>query len=187
MAGLPHDVSALVSNEDVSFLRRAAQHHLRNVSEEEAELALRRTVEFGHRSIGPIQLARAAKATLGYPYLMQLVGYYLWEAGNPSATISSEDVDYGIMIAQREFQQRVLEATYRTLSEGDIRFLEAMVPDEGDSYLRDIAKRLGVTSNYASHYRRRLEAQGVVSTRRRGVVGIDLPLFKEYVSKMASV
>jgi Mn-dependent DtxR family transcriptional regulator len=58
--------------------------------------------------------------------------------------------------------------------------------DEGESRIADIAARMGVASNYASHYRRHLEEQGVVSTRRRGVVGVDLPLLKDYVARMAA-
>lgn len=91
----------------------------------------------------------------------------------------------GITLAQADFRQRVLDATYRTLSTVDIRFLEAMLPDQGDSRLADIAARIGVKSNYASRYRIRLERQGIISERKRGVVGFDLPLFKEYVAEMA--
>lgn len=183
MAGLPHEVSMLVSDEEVSFLRRAARYHLGNVTDEEARIALRRTIEFGGRDIAQDDLGHAAHATLGYPYLMQLVGYHIWEAGSDSTTISLRDVEDGTALARVEFEQRVLEATYHSLSEGDVRFLEAMLPDEGDSRLADIAARMGVSSNYASHYRRRLEEQGVVSARRRGIVGIDLPMLKEYVRK----
>ena len=185
MAGLPHDVDSLVSNEDVSFLRRAARHRIGNVSQAEAQIALRRTIELGDRSIGGAALATAAEATLGYPYLMQLVGFHSWDVGAPSPYISESDVRDGIALAQADFKQRVLDATYRTLSAVDIRFLEAMLPDEGNSTLSDVAARMGVRSNYASRYRIRLEEQGIISERRRGVVGFDLPLFKEYVADMA--
>ena len=185
MAGLPHDVSALLSDEDVSFLRRSARHTLGNVTREEAEVALRRTIEYGKRGIGKDELSKAAAATLGYPYLMQLVGYHIWDIGNSEEDISGADVRDGVLLAQADFENRVLSATYQSLSDGDIRFMEAMLPDEGASRLSDIAARMGVASNYASHYRRRLEEQGIVSSLRRGVVGVDLPLFKEYVAKMA--
>lgn len=62
-----------------------------------------------------------------------------------------------------------------------------MVPPRAAGLLVGVSlKELSVTSNYASHYRRRLEEQGVVSTRRRGVVGVDLPLLKDYVARMAA-
>lgn len=56
-----------------------------------------------------------------------------------------------------------------------------MLEDEGDSKLADIAQRLGVKSNYASQYRRRLLEQGVLGERGRGYVGFELPVFREYL------
>ena len=183
MAGLPNNVSSLLGNDDVSFLRRASRRRLGNVSQAEAEVALRRTIEFGGKGIEGGDLSVAAQSTLGYPYLMQLVGYHLWEASAGRDTISTDDVRDGVLIAKGEFEERVLESTCRALSDGDRRFLVAMLPDEGESRIADIAARMGVTSNYASHYRRRLEEKGVVSTHRRGVVGVDLPLLKDYVAR----
>jgi hypothetical protein len=177
---------AIIANDNVSFLRRASRRRLGNVSQAEAEVALRRTIEFGGKSIEGDDLSAAARSTLGYPYLMQLVGYHLWEASADHDTISSDDVRDGVLIARSEFEECVLGSTCRVLSDGDRRFLVAMLPDEGESRIADIATRMGVISNYASHYRRRLEEQGVVSTRRRGVVVVDLPLLKDYVARMAA-
>ena len=53
--------------------------------------------------------------------------------------------------ATREAWHRAsLETTYRELSDKDIEFLLAMLPDSGPSRVSEIAKRMGVASNYAS-------------------------------------
>lgn len=67
------------------------------------------------------------------------------------------------------------------LSDTDLRYLEAMLVDAGDSRSGDIAKRMGVSTSQAAQYRRRLIESGVIGERRRGVVGFDLPYFKEYL------
>lgn len=40
---------------------------------------------------------------------------------------------------------------------------------------------MGVASNYASQYKRRLLESGVIGERGRGVVGFDIPGFREYL------
>ena len=62
---------------------------------------------------------------------------------------------------------------YRELFEQDVQFLEAMLPDSGDvSSISNVAKRMGVSSNYASKYRARLIEQGVIG--ERGAVGLAM-------------
>ena len=45
--------------------------------------------------------------------------------------------------------------------------------------------RMGVASNYASQYKRRLLEGGVIGERRRGLVGFDIPAFRELLSQEA--
>ena len=84
-------------------------------------------------------------------------------------------------MAQAEFRSYVLESTYRDLSDGDLAFLKAMLPDEGASSMRDIAERLGKSSSYASTYRERLLRQGVIGEPDRNAVGFELPGFREFL------
>ena len=44
---------------------------------------------------------------------------------------------------------------------------------------------MGVASNYASQYKRRLLEDGVIGERRRGLVGFDIPAFREFLSQEA--
>ena len=45
---------------------------------------------------------------------------------------------------------------------------------------------MGFASNYASQYKRRLLEDGVIGERGRGLVGFDIPAFKEFLSEKAS-
>lgn len=102
-----------------------------------------------------------------------------------SSSITAEDMEAGIALARNDLEQRVLAPTYRELSNSDVAFLEAMLPDEGTSSIADVAKRMGVSSNYASQYRSRLIEQGVIGSRGRGKVAFDMPFFREYVANQA--
>ena len=55
-----------------------------------------------------------------------------------------------------------------------------MLPDSGPSRVSEIAKRMGVASNYTSQYKRRLLEDGVIGERGRGLVGFDIPAFREF-------
>lgn len=183
MAGLPYKVSSLLREDSVSFLRRAQLHQLGRIADAEIADALSKTVRQAGRELAVEALDESIRAIEGFPYMMQLVGYRSWNVRPNERTISVPDVREGASLARLEMRDRILETTYRELSDGDLRFLRAMLPDEHESRLSDIARRMGVTSSYASQYRRRLLEEGVIGERGRGVVGFDIPAFREFLAE----
>lgn len=180
MAGLPSNIAQLISDESVSFLRRARQCYLGRIADGDIEIAFRRTIADGGASIADDALAEAVRAIEGYPYMLQLVGYWTWEQAD-SPVIVKLDVERGVRLATQELRDGVLAATYRELSKGDIRFLEAMLDDAGSSSLSDISSRMGVKSNYASKYKERLLVSGILRECGGGTYAVDLPGFKDFV------
>ena len=77
----------------------------------------------------------------------------------------------------------MLESTYRDLSDGDVAFLKAMLPDDGQSLMKDVATRMGKSRSYASAYRERLLRQGVIGEPDRNAVGFEPPGFREYFAE----
>lgn len=183
MAGLPHAVSMLLNDEDVSFLRRSRKHVLGRIPDGEIRDALLFTIEQESRTIDTLALDEAVSVIDGFPYMMQLVGYRMWAESPRIERITLEDARHGIELAKREMVEGILEYTYRELSDGDRRFLMAMLPDKKDSAIADIACRMGVKSNYASQYKRRLIAQGIVGEYGRGYVRFDMPVFRDYLEQ----
>lgn len=183
MAGLPHNVSRLLRDDDVSFLRRSRKHSLGRISDSEIRTAFALTVEEGGKSIDSDALGEAVHAIDGFPYMMQLVGYYSWSEARKCETLSRCDVLSGIQLARREMVQGVLEYTYMDLSKGDKKFLAAMIDGGQDVSLATIAERMNVKSNYASQYKRRLLEQGVIGEHHKGYVRFELPAFREYLKE----
>lgn len=182
MAGLPHNVSSLLSNKTVSFLRRAQHYKLGRIADYDVKDALGRTIRENGREIDDDSLDLAVRGIDGFPFLMQLVGYRSWDMSLDSQLISAEDVARGIELGKAELEDRILEATFRELSPEDIRFVVAMLEDEGDSRISDIVARLERSPAQVSQYRRRLIDAGVIGERSRGVVGFDLPYFRDYLA-----
>lgn len=187
MAGLPGNVSSLISDDTVSFLRRAFKHRLGRIADYEVEDALRKTVEEGGRRIDDKGLSMAVEAIDGFPYLMQLVGYRAWDQHPETDAISQEDVANAVALAHLEMEDRILEATFYELSEGDKRVLSAMLADGEVSRMTDIAARIGENSGYVSVYKNRLVEAGVVAEKGRGILAFDMPGLREYLGKKLPV
>lgn len=181
MAGLPNNVSGLLSNKSASFLRRAKQYRLGRISDADMAFAIRQTMEGGGRSIERDALDLAVRASSGFPYMMQLVGFHTWESCTGTGDIDADAVTRGIEVASFDMRDGVYRSTLRDLSSRDIDFLQAMLQDEGVSRMADIAQRMGVSSSYASQYRLRLIDQGVIGERGRGHVWFDIPGFDRYL------
>ena len=183
MAGLPNNISALLNDKSVSFLRRAQQHKLDTIPDPDVREAFRETAAIGDRGVTSDALEACVSAIEGYPYMLQLVGFRCWQASNLSGVISAEAAERGIEDAREDFRSHILEPTFRELYEVDVRFIEAMLADDRESRISDVAKRMGVESRYASKYRSRLLAEGVIEQVARGVVRFALPEFKAFVQE----
>lgn len=164
MAGLPFQVSELVDDKRISFLRRAVKRRLARLSDADVENAFIATVEDAGKRIGHDAVKLAVEAAEGFPYMMQLVGYRFWAASR-GEEITLQDVERGAAQAAEEFRSGVLETTLSELSPKDVEFCLAMLNGTGPSRLSDIAARMGVKSNYASQYKRRLLLAGVIEER----------------------
>ena len=183
MAGLPNNISALLNDKSVSFLRRAQQHKLGAIPDPDVREAFRETAAIGGREVASDALEACVSAIGGYPYMLQLVGFRCWQASNLSGIISAEAAKRGIEDAHEDFRSHILEPTFRELSEMDLRFVEAMLVDKRESRISDIAKRMDVESRYASKYRSRLLAEGVIEQVARGIVRFALPEFKAFAQE----
>ncbi len=180
MAGLPYHIHKLVSGESTSFVRRSMQYRLSSLPDSAVESAFRKTIEDAGGHIQPDALAECVTAIEGFPYMLQLVGYRAWEESG-GQSITRENARNAIATAQKEFEERIIEATVRELSDRDLQFLGAMLEDDRESRLGDIADRMGVKPSYATKYKSRLLNQGVIDEPARGRAVFAIPGLRAYL------
>lgn len=185
-AGLPAAVSSLLADEVLTFLRRADRHHLGAVPVAEVAEAIRKPIEDAGKRISEVALGKAAQATGGYPFLIQLIGYHVWNKSRSSTEITDAAVDDAIVAARRRIGSLVLEPSLADISAVDRSFLVAMAADEGPSRLSDIAERLGVSSTYAGQYRLRLIQAELVEPLGRGELVFTMPYLRDYLLSHAA-
>ena len=132
-AGLPAAVQDLLSEDVSTFLRRARRYVLEPLTPVAAEEALRVPIETHGDGIGAEALARAAAATYGYPFLVQLVGDQAWRQDPSSEEITEAHVAVAVEASLREVGALVHEPALNDLSETDRAFVKVMVEDDGET------------------------------------------------------
>ena len=182
-AGLPAAVSDLLNEGVATFLRRADRIDLHAAAIREVEDSYLQTFESLERPISPKLIRKAAKSTGGYPFLIQLVGYHLWQVAESKETSLSEaGVDLALAAAHRKNTRVVLAAALATASPKDIEFLQAMSEDDGPSNTAEIGRRLGDAKNTIGNYRARLIDAGLIQPAGRGLIDFAIPGLREYIA-----
>lgn len=181
MAGLPHQVSSLLSGRTTSFLRRATRYNLGPIPSYEVRDAFRLTVISGGREITDEAVEEAVRVIDGFPYMFQLVGFRAWNYRRNQKLMEVEDIINGARSAEEQLEAQVYDATFKDLSDADIAFLEAMAQDEKETTRIDLMDRLGKPSSHISAYKKRLLDGGLIEEPRRSVFVFALPKLREYI------
>jgi len=151
-AGLPAAIKGLINDDVITFLRRADRHDIGSIDPLAVERAIKVPIEEAGRSIDPTALQAAADATGGYGFMIQLVGYYLWETDDDER-INADDVQTAVGLAEHRVGSLMIEPTLDDLSPTGRKYLMAMSLDDGVSRTPEIAERLGIPIKQAGVYR----------------------------------
>ncbi|GAB3277358.1 ATP-binding protein [Sinomonas notoginsengisoli] len=180
-AGLPAAVSDLLNAGVATFLRRADRIDLHAVSIGETAASYGELFAQGGFTLGADLAAEAAQATGGYPFLIQLVGYFLWRQAEARETLDAEAVARAVAAARRRNDRVVIEAALATVSAKDLAFLHAMAQDDGVAEVGDIGRRMEARPNTVSNYRSRLIEAGLIEQAGYGRVDFAISGLREYL------
>lgn len=184
-AGLPSMIESIVNGKTLTFLRRAIPVELGSVSLEEVSASLQLTMQESGLRVSDALADKMARATKGYPFMVQLVGYYVWQLSRrASASEASEElVTKGIAIARERFDVTVIEPALQRLSGTCIEYLLAMALD-GERYSETgfVAARMDATAQKMSPVRARLIKEDVIEAAGWGRVRFAIPHMAEYLN-----
>ncbi len=148
--------------------------------------ALREPIKEAGRLVDDDVLQIMESGTAGYPFLIQLVGSYVWREHPNERAISMEDALSGVEAAHRRMGALVHEPSLVGTTEVARTFLVQMAKDDGPSRMADIKERMGVDDNYASQYRLRLIAHELIRPVGHGRVDFAIPYLREYLNEHAT-
>lgn len=172
-AALPEIEETLLNDRGMTFFQRCARAPLLPLGHTDTELALSRPISDAGRAITDEALKLMAEGSRGHPYTIQLLGYHSWEAafdGQEATQVGVEHARMAVHEAAWTEVEQIVKPIWTGLSGTDRSFVVAMAHDTDDSTIADIADRLGRSTNYAQHYRRRLIDAGMIVPAGRGSV-----------------
>lgn len=188
-AGLPSMVEEVINDDILTFLRRAERDHLGSVKLDDIREAFAKTIAEGGKSASSEVLDVLTEATNGYPYMIQLVGYYAWQAaekGDDPSVISLQEAQAGVRKATVMLGSMVHGPAFDGLPQMARSYLLAMSQDDGPSATADIAQRLGRSMQFANVYRTKLIKEDLIESTEYGRVDFKIPYMREYLREHAA-
>lgn len=181
MAGLPHAVSGVLNDSVLTFLNRANKVVLGTISTN----MIRAYFERAFKSIGIKAsdeiLNRAALSTRGFPYLMQLVGYYMTQYSPEDGVLTDAIMDKVEKAAKGDMEDNVFKPILAPLSDNDKIFLRALSRLGATATTSKLQATLGKKGPAIQPYRKRLIEAGVIEAPRRGELVFAVPYLAEYL------
>ena len=184
MAGLPSAISDTLNYKTLTFLNRAQRISLSLIPVQEVEIYYSNAFERAGIHAAPSLVRQAAAYTNGFPYLVQLIGYYLSKLSDGGKQMDTAMLEHAEVLASEEVDNKVFQAMLNPLSETDLVFLKAMAREnDGISNISDLEKRTGFSHGKVQTYRKRLIDAGVVYSPRRGVLAMVMPQLADYMRR----
>ncbi len=185
-AGLPTLVENVIDDDVLTFLRRAERKHLEDVDLDEVRHAFAVTITTNGKHASDDVLDRLTQATNGYPFMIQLVGYWAWHASEVGPLADDKEItraaaDKGVAQAELKLGDMVHGPVFNKPSPMKCDYLLAMAQDDGPSSTAEIAKRLKRDPGYANVYRTQLINEDLIYQSSYGYVDFRLPFMRDYL------
>ena len=184
MAGLPSSISDILNYRTLTFLNRAQRISLGLIAVTEVELYYIGAFKRAGITVSMDIVKKAAAFTNGFPYLIQLIGYYIVRLAEQGKPVDEELLNRAEALASEEMDIKVFQAMLNPLSEQDRNFLAAMSEDDGVTKVADLEKRTGFSHGMLQTYRKRLIEAGVIFSPRRGELAMIMPQLVDYLRRM---
>lgn len=169
MTGLYENIYELQNEKTLTFLFRAPKVDLKPLS---IPLIMQKYREVFEMSED--EALEMAKATMGYPFAFQVLGYLLWREGGKKSLEN--------LLPQYDtyLEDYVYEKIWSELSRKDKEVVAAMC-DAPSTKVETIRNRLKMSSNSFSTYRKRLTKKGIIQSPDYGWLSFTLPRFREFI------
>lgn len=183
-AGLPSAVDDAVNHPGSTFLQRAALVELEPLDVAEVQDSYADIIQGAGLEMEEGSGLAMARASMGHPFMVQLIGFYSWQeaARRASDLLSLADAQKGIEKAVSRFEAAVIRPTLSRLSPAKVAYLRAMAACKGEAVQsKDVAEALGKRATEVSATRARLIDAGIIDSPSYGKARFALPYLREYL------
>ena len=126
-------------------------------------------------------LDRAASSTRGFPYIMQLIGYYLIQYAQGVDAVDEAIMNKAEKSALGDLEDNVFKPIMAPLSDNDRLFLKGLAQCGESATTAELQKILGHDGPAIQPYRKRLIGAGVIESPRRGELLFAVPYLSDYL------
>ena len=183
MAGLPQAVSSILNDKVLTFLNRAVKEILGPISYAEIRAYYAKAFRESEMQIADPLIDTAAKAAEGYPYMMQLIGYYLLRYAEPGKPVTENLLLQAIQAASSDLEENVFAPVLAPLSDQDLMFLKAAAKAGDTAKISEISRSLGWNNSKIQPYRARMIGAGILESPRKGELVFAVPYLAEYLRR----
>ena len=169
MTGVYENIYKLQNEKSLTFLYRAPKVVLKPLS-----IPLIADKYRDVFSLSEEEALQRAKATMGYSFAFQVLGYLCWTTKKSWRSVMPEYDTY--------LEEYVYEKIWSELSAKDKTVLAAMTA-KPVSRVEEIRERINSSSNGFTVYRTRLLRKGIVISPDYGTLAFALPRFREFVQR----
>lgn len=192
VAGLPYAREEIIHYKGCTYMRRAAHEEIGLFDRAEVREAfvgaMGRTEGL---SLDDAALNRLVAASMGQPYLVQLLGYYvvgkaIGEGYVGSHVIGEEEVQPMVPLAVQTYKARALVPLLSELGPLETDYLGSMsrVMDARHvAQTSEVARQLGKEQQQLSRARDNLLRNGIIIAPQRGKVRFNIPYLRDYVQE----
>lgn len=178
-AGLPEGIAQLLKHPGTTFLRRAQHAALTPMSPGDTADVLRNTAAEGGVTLGGPVLDESVSLTRGYPFLIQLLGYHLFErAATRDASVTQADLETVTPDVLHTLGQLVHEPALVSIPDSQRSYLTAMAEIQAGSNAvstRAIAEQLGKQPSDVTMARQALIERELVYSPKHGYLNFLIP------------
>ena len=139
------------------------------------------------KTISEEDALEAARRSEGYPYMVQLVGYYMWQSAQRrgSNVITADDVSTGVSDALLAFDDAVCAPALDGITGAERLFLMAMAKDSPNTtQVGDIADRTRRSRSWVSKYRALLIKDKLIRPAGHGQLEFAVPHLGQYLQSL---
>ena len=192
IAGLPYAYDRIIHEEGCTYMRRGSHEELSLLTVEESTDAFATSLGDISGIAAPDDLLGAlVRGSMGHPYMIQLIGYYLISMLNDEGVqsphaVSAEEAAQAVRMALSTYEARALAPLVSELSETERAYLRAMVDVMDERHIAKtvrVAARLNRKPASLTRARDTLLRDGIIIAPERGSVRFAIPYLRDYLTQ----
>lgn len=188
VAGKPGHIRELINAGRIDYIKQARPFTIGLLDDDEMSSSLENQFKVSGIDIDSDSLAYLIKKTIGFPILVQYIGYEAYDRAciNGKQTdgrneVLSSDCRDIVVNAYRRYKDEVILPIIDGTTVNELRFLMAMASGKGEAKTSAIVKESGFDKSLYTFIRASLIEEGIIDAPRRGYLAFSVPFLSAWL------